>query len=117
MSRHNNNNTPSHSASIAARTSRTQSGKAARSKGTKNSSNKLTSFLELIEKVLPTGNELWELVVDLQKEKFPEMNWNATSIKIFFKLANEKPGTGNPSISSIKLTAKQISDADFRDFF
>jgi hypothetical protein len=80
--KNNSNNNPSRSASVAAHVPRYQSGKASRTKGTKNFSNdELNSLLELIEKVLPTGNEFWELVVDLHKEKFPEMNQNAASIK------------------------------------
>ncbi len=64
---------------FAASAPRTQSGKAARSKGTKNFSNdELTLLLELIEKVLPIGNEFWELNVDFHKEKFLEINRNAT---------------------------------------
>ncbi len=85
-SRSNNNNitntNPSRSASVTACAPRYQSGKASRSKGTKNFSNdELNSILELIKKVLPTGNEFWELVVKLHKEKFLEMNQNAASIK------------------------------------
>jgi hypothetical protein len=38
------------------------------------------------------------------------MNHNTVSIKKY-KLANEKPGTGNPSTSSIQLKAKQIKEA------
>ena len=83
MSGNNNNNiNPSRLASVDTRTTRTQSGKPSRSKGTKNFSNdELSSILELIEKVLPTGNDFWELVVELHKEKFPEMGWNVASIK------------------------------------
>ncbi len=113
-----------------ARASRSQAhSKGARTKGTKNFGNdEINSVLDLIEKVLPTGNELWELVADLHKERFSGMNCNATSIKNNnYKLTNEKPGTGNPSISSITLKAKQIkeainvkagvADADVTDFF
>ncbi len=56
------------------------------------------------------------------------MNRNAVSIKKkFYKLANEKPGTRNPTISNITLKAKQIkeainvkagaTDADVSEFF
>jgi hypothetical protein len=31
--------------------------------------------------------------------------------RFFYKLANEKSGTGNPSISNITLKAKQIKEA------
>ena len=56
------------------------------------------------------------------------MNRNTVSIKKkFYKLANEKTGTGNPTISAITLKAKQIkeainvkagvTDADASEFF
>jgi hypothetical protein len=86
---------------------------AVRPKGSKNFDNdELNSLLELIEKVLPTGSKFWDLVCELHKERYGFMNRNAVSIKKkFYKLANEKPGTGNPTISNITLKAKQIKEA------
>jgi hypothetical protein len=109
----NNNNNISTSTSAAPRAPRAQGSKADRSKGSQNfGSNELNSLLEHIKKVLPTGNVFWELVAELHKERFGVMNRNAASIKkTFYKLANEKPGTGNLSISSVTLKAKQIKEA------
>jgi hypothetical protein len=116
--------------SAALRGPRAQVPKAAvRPKGSKNFGNdELNSLLELIEKMLPTGSEFWDLVCELHRERYENMNRNAVSIKKkFYKLANEKPGTGNPTISAITLKAKQIkeainvkagvTDADVSEFF
>ena len=82
----NNNNNISTSTSAAAHAPRAQGSKAVRSKGSKNFSNdELNSLLELIEKVLPTGNDFWELVAKLHKERFGVMNQNAALIKIFLQ--------------------------------
>jgi hypothetical protein len=82
-----------------ARASRSQStSKGARTKGMKNFGNDdIQSMLDLIEKVLPTGNEFWELVADLHKERFSATKRNAVSIIFFFtnlqmkNLAQETP--------------------------
>ncbi len=85
-------------------------------------------MLENIHRILPTGNEQWELVAELHSVHFPNFNQSGESIKKkFYKLANAQPTTGNPSISQVTLRAKEIkeainvkagvTDADVSEFF
>jgi hypothetical protein len=97
--------------------------------GTKNYSNEeLTSFLNCIKSVLLLGREMWQLVANLHATNFPHCCRNATSIqRKYLKLANEQPGSGNPTISRVTFLAKEIKEAtnvkagvsnlDLSDFF
>ncbi len=81
--------------------------------GVKNySSEEISALLDSICRVLPMGNEQWELVADLHSVNFA---------------ANSQPRTGNPSISQEARLAKEIkeainvkarvTDADVSEFF
>jgi hypothetical protein len=95
----------------------------------KNYSNEeLSALLECIRRVIPIGNEHWELVADLHAIQYAHCSRNADSIKKkFYKLANQQPGTGNPNIPPTVAMAKEIretinskagiNDADVTDFF
>jgi hypothetical protein len=45
------------------------------------SSDELDRMLQCIRTVLPTGNDMWELVAQLHGNYFPDCNQNAVSIK------------------------------------
>ena len=75
------------------------------------SSDKLDRMLQCICTVLPTGNDMWELVAQLHANYFPDCNRNAVSIKkIFYQLANKQPTTGNPTIPPSVTLAKEIRE-------
>ena len=81
--------------------------------GAKNySSEEINALLESIRRILPTGNNQWELVADLHSVHFACCNRSGESIKKkFYKLANSQPRTGNPSMSPEILMAKEIKEA------
>jgi len=92
------------------------------------SSDELDRMLQCIRTVLPTGNDMWELVAQLHGNYFPDCNRNAVSIKKkFYQLANKQPTTGNPNIPPSVALAKEIredinlkagvTDADVSDLF
>jgi hypothetical protein len=92
------------------------------------SSDKLDRMLQCICTVLPTGNQVLELVALLHATYFPDCNRNAVSIKKkFYQLANKQPTTGNPTIlPSVALGKKKredinakagVTDADVPDLF
>jgi hypothetical protein len=73
------------------------------------SSDELDRMLQCIRTVLPTGNNMWELVAQLHGNYFPDCNRNAVSIKKFFyQLANKLPTTGNSNIPPSVGLAKEI---------
>jgi len=85
-------------------------------------------MLQCIRTVLPTGNDMWELVAQLHGNYFPDCNRNAVSIKKkFYQLANKQPTKGNPNIPPSVALAKEIreeintkagvTDADVSDLF
>jgi hypothetical protein len=92
------------------------------------SSDELDRMLQCIHTVLPTGNDMWELVAQLHGNYFPDCNQNAVSIKKkIYQLANKLPTTGNPNIPPSVALAKEIreeintkagvTDADVSDLF
>jgi hypothetical protein len=78
--------------------------------------------------VLLLGREMWQVVANLHAINFPHCHHNATSIqRKYLKLANEQPGSGNPTMSRVTLLAKEVKEAinvkagvsnpDLSDFF
>jgi hypothetical protein len=88
----------------------------------------VSSLLQCIRRVVPIGNNQWELVAELHRMQFSKFSRTADSIKRkFSSLANQQPGTGDQSIPPLVKLAKEIrevinikagvSDADVSDFF
>ncbi len=88
----------------------------------------ISSLLQCIRRVVPIGNDQWELVAELHRMQFSKFSRTADSIKRkFSSLANQQPGTGDQSIPPLVKLAKEIrevinvkagvSDADVSDFF
>lgn len=67
--------------SIAHASRKQATSQGAGTKGTKNFGKGIYSMLDLIEMILPTGNEFWELVEDSYDKQFIGMNCNATPMK------------------------------------
>lgn len=85
-------------------------------------------MLECIRRVLPTGNEQWELVAELHAIQYGNCCRNGGSIKKkFYKLANMQPCMGDPNIPHSVLMSKEIressnqkagvNDLEVTDFF
>jgi flagellar biosynthesis GTPase FlhF len=71
---------------------------------------------------------MWQVVADVHAMNFPHSNRDAKSLqRKYLKLANEQPGSGNPTMSRPTLLAKEIKEAinvkagvtnpDLTDFF
>jgi hypothetical protein len=92
------------------------------------SSDETNALMQCIRRVLPIGNDQWELVAELHGMKYTTNPRNAESIKRkFYSLANQQPGSGDPTPPPTVALAKQIreaintkagvTDADVSDFF
>jgi hypothetical protein len=81
-----------------------------RRSGTKNYSNdELLSLLRCIQRVLPIGQDMWEMVARLHSMEYSHCQRDAKSIKTkYLRLANEKPSTGNPNMPEATRLAKEI---------
>jgi len=100
-----------------------------RRSGSKNYSNdELLSLLQCIKRVLPIGQDMWEMVARLHAINYPQHQRDGKSIKTkYLRLANEKPSTGNPIMPESTRLAKEIKQAidlkvgntnpDSEDFF
>ena len=84
-----------------------------RRSGTKNYSNdELMSLLHCVQRVLPIGQDMWEMVARLHAIEYSHCQRDAKSIKTkYLRLANEKPSTGNPTIPEATRLAKEIKMA------
>ena len=81
-----------------------------RRSGTKNYSNdELLLLLRCIQRVLPIGQDMWEMVACLHEMEYSHCQRDAKSIKTkYLHLANEKPSTGNPNMPEATRLAKEI---------
>jgi len=88
----------------------TQQASRQRRSGSKNCSNKeLLSLLRTIQRVLPIGPEMWEMVAQLHSINYSHCQRDGKSLKTkYLRLATEKPSTGNPNMSPATLLAKEI---------
>jgi len=84
-----------------------------RRSGSKNYNNEeLMSLLRTIQRVLPIGPEMWDMVAQLHAMSYSHCQRDGKSLKTkYLRLANEKPGTGNPSMSDATRLAKEIKVA------
>ncbi len=100
-------------AAVSAAASRaTASAKQTRGGAKNYSSEEINALFESIRRILPTGNDQWELVADLHSVHFACCNRSGESIKKkIYKLANSQPRTGNPYMSPEILRAKEIKEA------
>ncbi len=70
------------------------------------------SLLQCIRRVVPIGNDPWELVVELHSIAYDLCGCPAESIeRKFTSLANRALGTGNPSLPPHVALAKEIHEA------
>jgi hypothetical protein len=92
------------------------------------SSNEIDALMQCIRRVLPIGNDQWELVSELHSMNYTTNPWNAESIwRKFYSLANQQPGSGDRTLPPMVALVKQIraamnvkagvTDADVSDFF
>jgi hypothetical protein len=84
-----------------------------RRSGSKNYSNEeLMSLLRTIQRVLPICPEMWDMVAQLHAMSYSNCQRDGKSLKTkYLRLANEKPGTGNPTMSDSTHLAKEIKVA------
>jgi hypothetical protein len=67
------------------------------------------SLLHCVQRVLPIGQDMWEMVARLHAIEYSHCQRDAKSIKTkYLQLANEKPSTGNPTIPEATRLAKEI---------
>jgi len=84
-----------------------------RRSGSKNYSNdELLSLMLCIQRVLPIGHDMWEMVAQLHAINYGHCQRDAKSIKTkYLRLSNKKPSTGNPNMPQATRLAKEIKIA------
>jgi len=86
------------------------------------------SLLRCVQHVLPIGHDMWDMVAQLHAINYAHCQRDGKSIKKkYLRLANEKPGTGNPTMPEATRLAKEIklaidlkvgnTNPDANDFF
>jgi len=76
------------------------------------STDEINALLPIIRSLLLSGNDQWELVAELHSNQHEQLVCTAESIKRkFSSLANQQPGTGNPTLPPMVAMVKLIREA------